>query len=163
MIDATKDQQGVSDAQRREVHHYVKRAQLFIDNVQQRWQTLKKIADALIKVQYDFLDKGVRALRPLTRSELATYVGLHEATISRATNDKYVLLPNGRTISFDDFFDGSLRAKDILREIITNEDPHRPYSDEDLAAMLQGRGVVVARRTVAKYREAMRILPSRYR
>ncbi len=163
MIAATKEQQGVSDSQRREVHNYVKRAQLFIDNVQQRWQTLKKIADALIDVQYDFLDKGVRALRPLTRSELATYVGLHEATISRATNDKYVLLPDGRTISFDDFFDGSLRAKDILREIIAKEDPHRPYSDEDLAAMLQGRGVVVARRTVAKYREAMRILPSRYR
>ncbi|MBA2678209.1 MAG: RNA polymerase sigma-54 factor, partial [Ktedonobacteraceae bacterium] len=163
MIAATKEQQGVSDAQRREVHNYVKRAQLFIDNVQQRWQTLKKIADALIEIQYDFLDKGVRALRSLTRSELATYVGLHEATISRATNDKYVLLPDGRTISFDDFFDGSLRAKDILREIIASEDPRRPYSDEDLAAMLHGRGVDVARRTVAKYREALRILPSRYR
>jgi RNA polymerase sigma-54 factor len=145
------------------VTSYVKRAQSFIANVQQRWQTLKKIADALIENQYEFLDKGVRALRPLTRSELATYVGLHEATISRATNDKYVLLPDGRTISFDDFFDGSLRAKDILREIIAHEDPRRPYSDEDLAAMLHTRGVDVARRTVAKYREAMRILPSRYR
>ncbi len=163
MVAATKDQPGISDAQRKHIRHYVTRAQSFIDNVNQRWQTLKKIADALIEAQYDFLDKGVRYLRPLTRSELALYVGLHEATISRATNDKYVLLPDGRTIPFDDFFDGSLRAKDLMRELIAQEDPHHPLSDEDLAAMLTERGIPVARRTVAKYREAMKILPSRLR
>jgi RNA polymerase sigma-54 factor len=160
---ATKDQPGVSDAQRKHVRQYVHRAQTFIDNINKRWQTLKQIADALIEAQYDFLDKGVRYLRPLTRSELALYVGVHEATISRATNDKYVLLPDGRTISFDDFFDGSLRAKDLLRELIAAEDPRHPLSDEDLAALLTERGIPVARRTVAKYRDALKILPSRLR
>ena len=163
MVSAAKNQPGVSEAQRKDMRTYIVRAQSFIDNVQQRWTTLKRIADALIEAQYDFLDKGVRALRPLTRSELAVYVGLHEATISRATNDKYVLLPDGRTISFDDFFDGSLRAKDLLRELIAHEDPRHPLSDEDLAVMLSAQGMPVARRTVAKYRESLKILPSRLR
>ncbi len=153
----------MTDGDRQHIRKYVQQAQFFIDCVQQRWATLKKIANALIDVQYDFLDKGVRYLRPLTRSELATYVDLHEATISRATNDKYVLLPDGRTISFDDFFNASLRAKDTLRELIAAENPHKPLSDEDLAEQLTLRGMPVARRTVAKYREAMKILPSRLR
>lgn len=162
-VAVVKNQPGVSETQRKDMRQYLTRAQSFIDNVQQRWQTLKRIADALIEAQYDFLDHGVRYLRPLTRSELALYVGLHEATISRATNDKYVLLPDGRTIPFDDFFDGSLRAKDLLRELIGNEDPRHPLSDEDLAVMLSARGIPVARRTVAKYRESLKILPSRLR
>jgi RNA polymerase sigma-54 factor len=158
-----KDPHTVSDTERKHIRQYVQRAQFFIDCVQQRWMTLKKIADALIEQQYDFLDQGVRHLRPLTRSELATNVGLHEATISRATNDKYVMLPDGRTIPFDDFFDASLRAKDTLRELIAGEDPKHPLSDEDLAEMLTERGMPVARRTVAKYRESLKILPSRLR
>ncbi len=153
----------ITDAERQHIRKYVSQAQFFIDCVQQRWVTLKKIADALIDVQYDFLDKGVRYLVPLTRSELALYVSLHEATISRATNDKYVLLPDGRTISFDDFFNASLRAKDTLRELIESEDSRHPLSDEDLAALLTQRGMPVARRTVAKYRESLKILPSRLR
>lgn len=152
-----------TDAERKHIQKYVSQAQFFIDCIHQRWATLKKIADALIEVQYEFLDRGVRYLRPLTRSELAIYVGLHEATISRATNDKYVLLPEGRTIPFDDFFNASLRAKDTLRELIAAENPRKPLSDEDLAEQLTERGMPVARRTVAKYREALRILPSRLR
>jgi RNA polymerase sigma-54 factor len=105
----------------------------------------------------------VRSLRPLTRGELAERVGLHESTVSRATANKYVLLPTGRTIPFDDFFDGSLAAKDLLRELIEGEDHTHPYSDEDLAALLHKRGLPLARRTVAKYREALGILPSRFR
>ncbi|HEV7126049.1 MAG TPA: hypothetical protein VGN32_01255, partial [Ktedonobacterales bacterium] len=68
-----------------------------------------------------------------------------------------------RTIPFDDFFDSSLATKDTLRELIATENPARPFSDEDLAALLCERGLPVARRTVAKYRESMRILPSRFR
>ncbi len=158
-----KQRANISDDDRRHIHQYVKRAQFFIDCVQQRWSTLKKIADALIEAQYDFLDRGVRYLKPLTRSDLAVRVDLHEATISRATNDKYVLLPDGRTIPFDDFFDASLRAKDTLRELIAGEDPRHPMSDEDLAELLTARGMPVARRTVAKYRESLKILPSRLR
>ncbi len=160
---AIKERAGVSDEDRKHIQHYVKRAQFFIDCLQQRWTTLKKIADALIETQYDFLDKGVRYLHPLTRSDLATYLGLHEATVSRATNGKYVLLPDGHLIPFDDFFDASLRTKDMLREMISEEDPHHPMSDEDLASQLIERGVPVARRTIAKYRESLKILPSHMR
>ena len=154
---------GLSDNDRQHVRQYASRARFFIDCVRQRWETLSTIANALIEHQYDFLDRGVRYLKPLTRGELANYVGLHESTVSRATASKYVLLPDGRTISFDDFFDGSLAAKDMLRELIAEENPAKPYSDEELAELLHERGLPLARRTVAKYREALGILPSRFR
>jgi RNA polymerase sigma-54 factor len=153
----------MSETERQHVRHYAARARFFIDCVRQRWDTLRRISEALVELQFDFLDKGVRYLRPLTRGELAERVELHESTVSRATANKYVLLPAGRTISFDDFFDSSLATKDTLRELIETEDPRRPLSDEDLSALLSERGLPVARRTVAKYREAMRILPSRFR
>lgn len=152
-----------SEEDRQHIRQYTSRAQFFIECIQQRWETLKKISDALVEYQYEFLEKGVRFLNPLTRGELADRVGLHESTISRATANKFVLLPEGRTIPFDDFFDGSLRTKDALRELIEAEDPKHPLSDEELAALLEERGMYVARRTVAKYRESMRILPSRMR
>ncbi len=148
---------------RQHIRQYVTRAHFFIACMRQRWETLSTIANALIEFQYDFLNKGVRYLRPLTRGELADHIGLHESTVSRATANKFVLLPCGRTIPFDDFFDGSLAAKDVLRELIDAEDPAHPLSDEDLAALLNQRGLHLARRTVAKYREALGILPSRLR
>ena len=153
----------ISESERNHLRKYMNQAQFFIDCVRQRWDTLKKITDELIAQQFDFLDRGVHFLRPLTRSELAEYVALHEATVSRATNEKYVLLPDGRTIAFDDFFNASLKAKETLRELIAAEDPRHPLSDEELAELLTERGMPVARRTVAKYREALKILPSRLR
>lgn len=154
---------GMSDNDRQHVRQYAGRARFFMDCVRQRWETLSTIANALIEHQYEFLDRGVRYLKPLTRGELASDVGLHESTVSRATANKYVLLPDGRTIPFDDFFDGSLAAKDMLRELIAEENPAKPYSDEELAELLHERGLPLARRTVAKYREALGILPSRFR
>ncbi len=159
----TLDPSQSSEEERQHIRQYTSRAQFFIECILQRWETLKKISDALVEYQYEFLEKGVRYLRPLTRGELAERVALHESTISRATANKFVLLPEGRTIPFDDFFDASLRAKDTLRELIEAEDPKHPLSDEDLAALLAQRGMNVARRTVAKYRESMHILPSRMR
>jgi RNA polymerase sigma-54 factor len=154
---------GMSEGERQHIRQYTSRARFFIDCVRQRWETLQRISEALVELQADFLDKGVRYLKPLTRGELAAKVSLHESTVSRATANKYVLLPAGRTIPFDDFFDSSLATKDTLRELIETEDPRRPLSDEDLSALLGERGMAVARRTVAKYRESMRILPSRFR
>jgi RNA polymerase sigma-54 factor len=153
----------LGESGRQHIRQYVTRARFFMACMRQRWETLSTIANALIEFQYDFLDKGVRYLRPLTRGELAEHVDLHESTVSRATANKFVLLPEGRTIPFDDFFDGSLAAKDVLRELISAENPTRPLSDEDLAALLNQRGLHLARRTVAKYREALGILPSRLR
>jgi RNA polymerase sigma-54 factor len=159
----TLDPRHSTEEDRQHIRQYTSRAQFFIDCIHQRWETLKKISDALVEYQRAFLEEGVRALTPLTRGELANHVGLHESTISRATANKFVLLPEGRTISFDDFFDGSLRTKDALRELINAENPKHPLSDEELAALLAERGMYVARRTVAKYRESMHILPSRLR
>jgi RNA polymerase sigma-54 factor len=153
----------LSEQERQHVRQYAARARFFMECVTQRWDTLFTISQALIAQQHAFLEQGVRGLRPLTRGELAASVGLHESTVSRATANKYVLLPSGRTVPFDDFFDGSLAAKEALREVIATEDGAKPYSDEELAKRLGEQGLPLARRTVAKYREALGILPSRFR
>ena len=145
------------------LHHYSDRSRFFIGCVQRRWQTLKRVAELVVEYQRDFLEHGVRFLRPLTRSEVATRLHLDEGTVSRATANKYVLLPSGRLMPFSDFFDGSLGVKDILRELISCEEPKRRLSDEELAHLLRARGIPVARRTVTKYREEMRIGSSRER
>jgi RNA polymerase sigma-54 factor len=145
------------------VRQYVTRTRFFIACMRQRWETLSTISNALIHFQSAFLEQGVRALKPLTRGQLADYVGLHESTVSRATANKYVLLPEGRTIAFDDFFDASLTAKDYMRELIADENGTKPFSDEELADRLGAMGIHLARRTVAKYRESLGILPSRLR
>lgn len=148
---------------RAHIKEHVAKARFFIDCVRQRWETLRQITTCLINYQREFLEKGVRYLRPLTRSELADMVGLHESTISRATAEKYVLLPNGRAVSFDDFFDASLGIKDTMRELIGDETDQAPLSDQHIAEKLAERHFHIARRTVAKYRDALGILPSRYR
>jgi RNA polymerase sigma-54 factor len=130
---------------------------------EQRWQTLAQIAAKPIELQADFLEGGVRYLRPLTRSELGACLGMHESTVSRAVADKYVLLPSERTMSFAAFFDDSLAAKDLLRDLVAHEDRAHPLSDDDLARLLGAQGHHVARRTAAKYREALGISPSRLR
>jgi RNA polymerase sigma-54 factor len=153
----------LDDSGKQHVREYVSRTRFFIACMRQRWDTLSTIANALIHFQSEFLEYGIRALKPLTRGQLAEHVGLHESTVSRATANKYVLLPEGRTIAFDDFFDASLAAKDYLRELIVEEESAQPLSDEDLADRLAEKGIHLARRTVAKYRESMGILPSRLR
>lgn len=154
---------GLDEAGKRHVREYVTRTRFFMSCVRQRWETLSTISNALMHFQTEFLEKGVRCLKPLTRGQLAEHVGLHESTVSRATAGKYVLLPEGRTIAFDDFFDASLAAKDYLRELIAEEKATRPFSDEALAGRLDEMGIHLARRTVAKYRESLGILPSRLR
>jgi RNA polymerase sigma-54 factor len=154
---------GLSTEERQHVRQYAARARFFMDCVSQRWDTLLRITEALIDQQNEFLENGVRFLKPLTRGELASSVGLHESTVSRATANKYVLLPCGRTVPFDDFFDGSLAVKDALRELIATEDTRKPSSDAELTRRLSERGISIARRTVAKYRDALGIMPSRFR
>ena len=154
---------GADDTSRSHVRGYVEQAQSFISALKQRWDTMQRVSDALIELQREYLERGQSALKPLTRADVAKRVGLHESTVSRATDGKYVLLPSGRTVSFDDFFDSSLPVKKALRELIAAENPRRPFSDEQLARMLGRDGFVIARRTIAKYREEEGILPSRLR
>lgn len=153
----------VSDAERQHIRTYVDQAQSFITALKQRWDTMQRVSDALIELQFDFLVRGQSALKPLTRADVARRVNLHESTVSRATDGKFVLLPNGHTVPFDEFFDSSLPIKKELREIIAGENVRHPLSDEQLARMLVKRGFPIARRTIAKYREEEGILPSRLR
>ena len=148
---------------RRYLHHHIDRARFFVDCIQRRWRTLKNVAILVTEYQQEFLEKGVRALKPLTRAKIAAELGLDEGTVSRATANKYVLLPNGRLMPMADFFDNTLSVKDILRELIQSEDPRHRLSDEELARLLTTRGIMAARRTVTKYREEMHIGSSRER
>jgi RNA polymerase sigma-54 factor len=154
---------GVSRDDQRHIRTYVDRAQCFISALKQRWDTMQRVSDALIDMQRAYLEQGQSALRPLTRADVARVVDLHESTVSRATDGKFVLLPSGQVVPFDDFFDASLPAKMALKDWIANENPKRPLSDEQLAQLLIQDGFTIARRTVAKYREEEGILPSRLR
>lgn len=147
----------------RYMHHHRDRAKFFVDCIYRRWRTLKRVAELVVAYQQGFLQQGVRALRPLTRAEIAARLGLDEGTVSRATANKYALLPDGRLIPFSDFFDGSLSIKHMLREIIQAEQSKHRLSDEELARQLSERGIPLARRTVTKYREEMGIGSSRER
>lgn len=161
-----KGSQATGDANnevQRYMHSHSDRAKFFIDCVHRRWRTLRRVAELVVSYQREFLEKGVRYLRPLTRAEVATRLSLDEGTVSRATANKYALLPNGRLIPLSDFFDGSLGIKDIMRELIQSENPRHRLSDEELARLLMAQGIQMARRTVTKYREEMGIGSSRER
>ncbi|MHB8596208.1 MAG: RNA polymerase factor sigma-54 [Ktedonobacteraceae bacterium] len=147
----------------RYLHHASDHAKFFIECVHRRWHTLKQVATLVVDYQHDFLEHGIRHLRPLTRAEVASRLNLDEGTVSRATANKYALLPNGRLIPLSDFFDSSLGLKDILRELIQFEDPKHRLSDDELAKQMQTKGYPMARRTVTKYREEMGIGSSRER
>jgi RNA polymerase sigma-54 factor len=152
-----------SDQEKEHVREHVGRARFFIDAVRRRRATLQRIAATLVKRQRDYLLLGVRHLVPLTRAEVASEIGVHESTVSRATAEKYVMVPSGEVVPFSHFFTASLSIKDQIRTMIEGENPHRPLSDQQIADELLADGVVIARRTVAKYRDELRILPARLR
>jgi RNA polymerase sigma-54 factor len=147
----------------RYVHHQSERANFFVDCIRRRWLTLRRVSELVVDYQRAFLEKGIRSLRPLTRAEVASRLSLDEGTVSRATANKYILLPTGRLIPFSDVFDGSLGIKDLLRELIQHEDSSHRLSDEELARLLATHGFPMARRTITKYREEMDIPSSRER
>ena len=151
----------LSAEDKRHVQQYVGRAKLFIANINQRRQTIHNITTCLVDKQRDFLEKGVRHLRPLSRAAIASDLGIHESTVSRATAAKYVMLPDGEVIPFAHFFTPSLSVKDIMKEMIEKEG--RPLTDAQIAERLRSRGIDIARRTVAKYRMQLDILPSSLR
>lgn len=151
-----------NDIQRYMYPHKV-RAKFFVDCINRRWRTLKRVAGLVVERQQEFLEQGVRYLHPLTRAEVAIQLQLDEGTVSRAIANKYALLPNGRLMPISDFFDGSLRIKDMLRELIQSEAPKNRLSDEELARHLTAHGFPLARRTVTKYREEMGLGSSRER
>jgi RNA polymerase sigma-54 factor len=152
-----------SDSEKEHVREHVGRARFFIDAVRRRRATLQRIAGTLVKRQQDYLLHGVRHLVPLTRAEVASEIGVHESTVSRATADKFVMVPSGEVVPFSHFFTASLSVKDQIKAMIEREDTSHPLSDQQIAEALLADGVAIARRTVAKYREELRILPARLR
>jgi len=154
----------MDDREKQHIREYVTRAKFFIDNINQRRQTMARITQVIVECQHDFLEKGIQSLRPLTRAEVGERIGMHESTVSRATAGKYVLLPAGQVVPFSLFFTASLGTKDVIKNIIDAEDRGHPFSDQEIVEKLRGdNGIILARRTVAKYREELQILPARLR
>jgi RNA polymerase sigma-54 factor len=150
-----------SEQERQHIQQYISRAKLFLSNINQRRETIQKISSCLVEVQEEFLSYGIRYLKPLTRAMVAERVGVHESTVSRATAGKYVMLPSRKVIPFSDFFTSSLSTKDVIKELIVQE--KTPLTDQQIVTKLRAQGIRVARRTVAKYRAQLRILPSTLR
>jgi len=154
----------MNDQDRQHIRDYVTRAKFFIDNINQRRQTIARISEVIVECQRDYLASGVQSLRPLTRAEVGERIGMHESTVSRATAGKFVLIPSGQVVPFSVFFTASLGVKDVIKQLIEAEDRSRPFSDQEIVEKLRNEnGIRLARRTVAKYREELQILPARLR
>jgi RNA polymerase sigma-54 factor len=148
-------------------------AKWFIKSLQSRNETLLKVATRIVEHQQGFLDKGEEAMKPLILSDIAQVVEMHESTISRVTTQKYMHTPRGifelkyffsSHVSTDEGGECSSTAiRAMIKKLISAETPKKPLSDSKIAAMLGDQGINVARRTVAKYREAMHIPPSNER
>ena len=148
--------------ERRHIVQYVERADIFLKNVLQRQKTIERITRCLIEAQQGFVETGSRSfLLPLTRTELAKRTGLHESTVSRALLHKYIQLPSQEVLQFDSFFASAGSAKEAIASMIAEESPDHPLSDEALRNGLNEIGIVLARRTIVKYRESLRI-PASY-
>ncbi len=144
-----------------------------IKSIHQRQRTLYKVAQSIVNFQRDFFEKGIAYLKPMVLRDVAEDVGMHESTISRVTTNKYMHTPQG-IFELKYFFNSSINSvvgeavasesvKERIRQLIREEDPANPYSDKDLVDLLQKENIRIARRTVAKYREMLGILPSHKR
>jgi RNA polymerase sigma-54 factor len=152
----------------------LKAALWLIRGIEQRRATLQRVMMLILQFQQDFFEKGAACLKGLTLRQVAEAAGLHESTVSRATTNKYVQTPRGLfDMKFffrrgvENEFTGEIVAsevvKRILKELVAVEEPGHPYSDQDLCGLIEARGLHIARRTVAKYRQDMNILPARQR
>jgi len=155
------------------VNDRVQRAKSFIHAVQQRESTLVRVTEAILNKQMDFFERGPMYLKPMILKDIAQVVDLHESTISRITSSKYVQTPFG-VYSLKYFFSSSIPAlgsedlsstsiKEIIKGIVNNEGSKMQLSDQKIADLLAKRGIKIARRTVAKYRKELQILPSNLR
>jgi len=148
-------------------------ARWFMKNIQQRFDTIQRVSQAIVERQKSFFTHGEIAMKPLVLREIADELGLHESTISRVTTAKYMATMFG-TFELKYFFGSSLNTeaggnasstavRALIKQLVAAEDPNKPLSDSQLSRMLEEQGIQVARRTVAKYREALRIAPANLR
>ena len=148
-------------------------ARWFIKNIQQRFDTILRVSSSIVERQNQFFMHGELAMKPLVLREIAEVLGLHESTISRVTTAKYMATPHG-TFELKYFFGSGLGTESgnnasstavraLIKQFIAAETPKKPLSDNQLSELLRENGIECARRTVAKYREAMRIAPANLR
>jgi RNA polymerase sigma-54 factor len=161
------------EGDRKYIQDKLRSALWLIRSIHQRQRTIYKVTKSIVKFQREFLDKGIQSLKPLVLRDVAEDIQMHESTISRVTHNKYVHTPRG-IYELKFFFNAGITStqgetmasesvKNLVREIIAKEDPRKPYSDEKLVQILQGMNIHIARRTVSKYREMMKILSSNER
>ena len=161
------------DSSNQYLQSQMQEAKWMIKNIQQRFSTILRVSQAITDRQRNFLEYGEVAMRPLVLREIAEELDLHESTISRVTNNKYMLTPRG--IFELKYFFGSSVATDtggtcsatairaLIKQLIDQENPKKPYSDNQITDLLAKQGIVVARRTIAKYRESLNISPANLR
>lgn len=171
--DLLRDGQSFSGGDLSFVQDKFKSAMWLLKSIEKRRNTILRVTEAIVAFQKDFLDKGIRFLRPLRMREVADAVGMHESTVARTVAGKYVDTPRGiyelrsffttglRTESGEDTSNASV--KDMIAQIIAAETPGDPVTDQALTAMLHAKGIEIARRTVAKYREQLKILKASVR
>jgi len=176
VIAANKRKPGATDAEK-QTREYIQgklaSAKWLIQTIEQRRRTMIKVMNCIVREQREFFDKGIAFLRPLTLAAVARQIDMHESTVSRVCSGKYVQTPRGvfelkfffsSGLATDDGEDVSARtAKNIIKGLIDEEDKMDPLSDQRIAELLHEKGLQIARRTVAKYREQMQILPARLR
>ena len=162
-----------SEEVRSYIRDKIRAGKFLIKSLHQRQETILNIARQIVERQHDFLDSGVSHLKPMTMAEVASVVGVHETTVSRAVSGKYIQTPQG-IFEMRYFFTSGLHTrtgedisntsvKEMIAGIFANEDPTKPLSDDYVSELMKSQGIVVARRTVAKYRGELNILPSNLR
>jgi RNA polymerase sigma-54 factor len=166
-------QSGTTSEVRDYVRDKIRAGKFLIKSLQQRQQTIQNIGNEIVKRQREFMEKGVAHLRPMTMVQVAEVVGVHETTVSRAVSNKYIETPQG-IFEMKYFFTSGIQTdsgngvsntsvKDMVAEMFKGENPNKPLSDQEIVKMLKEKGIVLARRTVAKYRDELNILPSNLR
>ena len=161
------------DAKGKNLAGQLQEARWLIKNIQQRFETILKVTEAIVENQRHFFDHGEVAMRPLVLREIADQVGLHESTVSRVTTQKYMLTPRG-IFELKYFFGSSVATeaggacsataiRALIRQLVEAEDQRKPLSDNKIADILSNQGILVARRTIAKYRESLQIQPASLR
>jgi RNA polymerase sigma-54 factor len=155
------------------IREKIRSGKFLIKSIHQRQQTILNIAIEIVKRQREFLDEGTAFLKPLTMVQIADAVGVHETTVSRAISGKYMATPQG-VLEMKFFFTpgyqtaegvslSNTSVKEAIADLIRNEHPRDPLSDKEIVEILSERGIPIARRTVAKYRAELNILPSNLR
>jgi len=163
----------LSKGERDYIRERMRSGKFLIDSIEQRQRTIERITREILKAQMPFFERGISHLKPLTMTQIADVVGVHETTVSRAIANKYIRTPHG-VFEFKYFFTpgyqndsgasvSNTSVKEMIADQVALEDKGAPLSDQELVAKLQEKGINIARRTVAKYREELGILPSNLR